>query len=177
MTMQVALLRGVNVGGKHKLAMADLRAAVAAAGAEEVSTYIQSGNVVFRWPGEAPTTLSADLERAIEAAAGFAVPVTLRSAGELAAVVAGAPFPTDEPTHLHVSFLREPPPPDTFASVDRAAFAPEEFAVAGRDLYLYLPNGMARTKLPQALGLGSRVEATTRNWRTVVTLHELTTTT
>jgi uncharacterized protein (DUF1697 family) len=173
MTTQVALLRGINVGGRHQLAMADLRAAFSAAGALDVSTYIQSGNVVFRWPGRSPATLRADLEARLEAVAGFAVPVTLRSDAEMAAVVAGAPFPTDEPTHLHVSFLQEPPGPAAFASVDRAAFAPEDFAVAGRDLYLFLPHGMARTKLPQALGLTSRVPATTRNWRTVVALRDL----
>jgi uncharacterized protein (DUF1697 family) len=171
MTVYVALLRGVNVGGHHQLPMADLRAAVAQAGAEDVSTYIQSGNVVFRHGAKAPR-LTRELQEAIAATAGFDVPVTLRTAKELRAVVEATPFPVSEPTRLHVSFLDETPPAGAFDSVDRAAFAPEDFSVVGREVYLHLPSGIGRTKLVQALGLYTRHPATTRNWRTVVTLRD-----
>jgi uncharacterized protein (DUF1697 family) len=173
MTTYVALLRGINVGGNRKITMADLRTMFAAAGAENVTTYIQSGNVVFRHSADTPGRLTSDLERQITVATGFEVPLTLRTAEELATVIAGTPFPTTEPTQLHVTFLDAPAPAGAFDGVDRAAFAPEDFAVSGRELYLYLPHGMARTKLPQALGLYRRHAATTRNWRTVVTLHDL----
>ena len=172
MTVYVALLRGINVGGKRKVPMADLRTAVAEAGGRDVATYIQSGNVVFRHPSE-EKRLTPELEAAIAATAGFDVPVTLRTADELGAVVGACPFPTSEPTQLHVSFLDEVPPADAFDAVDRAAFAPEDFAVIGREVFLHLPNGIGRTKLVQALRLYTRHPATTRNWRTVVTLHEL----
>jgi uncharacterized protein (DUF1697 family) len=173
MAIYVALLRGINVGGRHSVKMADLRAQFLEAGAADVTTYIQSGNVVFRHSAR-PSALTRHLEAHLTAAAGFEVPVTLRTAEELATVVAGAPFPTTEPTQLHVSFLDEPPPSGAFASVDRDAFAPEDFAAAEREVYLYLPNGIGRTKLVQALGLTSRLTATTRNWRTVERLLGLT---
>ena len=172
MTVYVALLRGINVGGNRKLAMADLRDAIAGAGGSDVATYIQSGNAVFRHPGKA-RPLTPKLEAAIAGIAGFDVPVTLRTADELAAVIASTPFPTSEPTQLHVSFLDEPPPAGAFDAIDRAGLAPEDFALIGREVFLHLPNGIGRSKLPQALGLYTRHPATTRNWRTVVTLHDL----
>jgi len=172
-TTYIALLRGINVGGNHKLPMTDLRTMVAEVGARSVRTYIQSGNVVFDHDSDTPASLEAELARSITASAGFAVPVTLRTAEELSTIFAGAPFPTSEPTQLHVSFLDQPPPTGAFATVDRAAFAPEDFALSGRDLYLYLPGGMARTKLPRALGLYTTLAATTRNWRTVMSLRDL----
>ena len=172
MTVYVALLRGINVGGNRKLAMADLRDAIAGAGGSDVATYIQSGNAVFRHPGKA-RPLTPKLEAAIAGTAGFDVPVDAahgRRAGRGHRV---HPFPTSEPTQLHVSFLDEPPPAGAFDAIDRAGLAPEDFALIGREVFLHLPNGIGRSKLPQALGLYTRHPATTRNWRTVVTLHDL----
>ncbi len=171
MTTFIALLRGINVGGKHKVAMADLRAIFADAGGENVTTYIQSGNVVFTHPARPPDKLGADLEQRIEARTGFAVAVVLRTARQWAAVVRDNPFPGKE-THLHVTFLSSDPTAGALDSVDAAAFAPEEFELVGRQLYLYLPNGMARTKLPKALDVFT-TPVTTRNWRTVSKLAEL----
>jgi len=173
-TTFVALLRGINVGGRHTLAMADLRALFVGAGCDNVVTYIQSGNVVFTHAGRSSDRLGADIERRIEELTGFAVPVIVRRADEMVAVVAGNPFPDVEATRLHVTFLTADPPPDALAAVDAEAFAPEEFVLAGREIYLHLPNGMARTKLPQALDVFS-TPVTTRNWRTVLKLTELAT--
>jgi len=170
-TTFVALLRGINVGGRHKVAMADLRAAFADAGCEGVTTYIQSGNVVFEHAADADE-LGVELERRIEAMAGFAVAVVLRTGAEMAAVVRDNPFPGVEPTKLHVIFLSSDSPPGALDRVDAASFAPEEFVLAGRQLYLHLPNGMARTKLPRALDVFP-TPVTTRNWRTVLKLVEL----
>jgi len=170
-TTFVALLRGINVGGRHKVAMADLVALLAEAGGENVVTYIQSGNVVFSHAARSPGELGADLARRIEAMTGFTVPVVVRTAAELAAVVGNNPFPGREPT-VHVTFLGADPPPGALDAVDAAAFAPEEFALVGRQIYLHLPNGMARAKLPQALDVFS-TPVTTRNWRTVCKLVDL----
>jgi len=167
----VALLRGINVGGRHKVAMADLEDLFAEAGGKSIVTYIQSGNVVFTHVARSPDKLGADLARRIEAMTGFTVPVVVRTAAELAAVVANNPFPGREST-LHVTFLSADPPPGALDAVDAAAFAPEEFALVGREIYLHLPNGMARTKLPQALDVFS-TPVTTRNWRTVCKLVDL----
>jgi uncharacterized protein (DUF1697 family) len=171
MGVSVALLRGINVGGSHKLPMADLRAVFADAGHRDVTTYIQSGNVVFTHAGRSAVALQKDLEQRIAAATGFAVPVVLRTARELAAVVAANPFPRATPTTLHVVFLGAAPEPGAMNGIDADAFAPERFARRGRDLYLHLPDGMGRAALPRAL---DRVApGTARNWRTVTTLAEM----
>lgn len=172
MTTFIALLRGINVGGRHKVAMADLRALFAEAGGEDVTTYIQSGNVVFGHRARSPDKLGGELEQRIEAMAGFTVAVVLRTAAQMAAVVSDNPFPDVEPTKVHVTFLSSDPPAGALDKVDAAAFAPEEFVLAGRHIYLHLPNGMARTRLPQALDVFP-TPVTTRNWRTVLKLVEL----
>ena len=171
MTTYIALLRGINVGGSRKIHMADLRELFSAAGCEDVASYIQSGNVVFTHP--APEgDLTADLERRIEEETGFDVPVVLRTAAAWDDVVRANPYPDVEPTTLHVAFLAKPPAPDAVKAFDAARFAPEEFVVVGRDVYLHLPDGMGRAKLPPALPL-IRGVGTARNWRTVLKLAEL----
>ena len=172
MTRFIALLRGVNVGGKRKVAMADLKAVFAEAGGQDVTTYIQSGNVVFTHRSRSPKKLAADLEERVEATTGLAVPVYLRSAREWEDVIAANPFPDVDPATLHVAFLEGEPTPGSVDSIDRAGFAPEEFELVGREVYLHRPNGMARTKLPHALEALGR-PMTVRNWRTVTKLAEL----
>lgn len=168
----VALLRGVNVGGARKLPMAELRTIVASAGARDVTTYIQSGNVVFTHPGRAAATLEGGLERRIEDATGLDVTVMLRSPAQLAKVVRANPYPKAEATKLVVLFLKGRADPGTLRTVDPGAFAPESFVVAGPEVYLHLPHGQGRAKLPVALG---RVlpPSTARNWQTVTKLLEL----
>lgn len=175
MPAYVALLRGINVGGNRRLKMADLREVFAAAGAHDIATYIQSGNVVFTHPARSQPALAAELEQRIAKKVGLAVPVVLRSAGELARAIADSPFPDADADELHVAFLATRPPANV-PPIDARAFAPERCAVIGRDLYLYLPNGMGRSKLaaavlarPTAIGAGG----TARNWRTVLKLSEL----
>jgi uncharacterized protein (DUF1697 family) len=175
MPAYVALLRGINVGGKRLIKMSDLRDVFAGADAREVATYIQSGNVVFTHAARSLPKLAAELERRIARTAGFQVPVVLRTASELARVILDSPFPEADPDHLHVAFLAVRPPAIR-PLIDAAAFAPERFVLRGRELYLYLPGGMGRSKLgaavlarPRAIGAG----ATARNWRTVVKLNEL----
>src|SRR5688572_24721357 len=169
----IALLRGVNVGGKHSLPMKSVKALFEEAGHRDVVTYIQSGNVVFESDAKEPA-LCADLERRLARAAGFAVPVMLRSSAEMRKVVQRQPFANADVAHLHVSFLATPPPKGALAPVDLDAAAPEEAAVVGRELYLHLPNGVGRARLPIAIGKvpGLR-DGTLRNWRTVTKLVEL----
>lgn len=171
-TTWIALLRGINVGGARKLPMADLRAILADAGCADVTTYIQSGNAVFTHAARSAPKLETDLEQAIEAATGLHVPVRLRSAAQLAAVVRGNPFPGVEPTKLVVLFLKDKPDPAALRSIDANAFAPEAFVARGREIYLHLPNGQGRAKLPQALGR-IKTPATARNWQTVMKLLDL----
>lgn len=153
--------------------MVDLRAVFTAAGARQVSTYIQSGNVVFAHPSGPPERLRVELQQRIGAAAGFPVPVILRTAADLASVVRDNPFAELDSTRLLVAFLAEARATEALDSVDRTRFAPEEFALRGREVYLHLPAGAGRAKLPQTLDALLATWSTTRNWRTVTKLLEL----
>ena len=150
--------------------MADLRALMAEAGATQVQTYIQSGNVVFDHAQAKDEALRDDLERRLAERFGFDVPVILRRAAAWDAVVRGNPFQGAEPTRLLVSFLRDDPPKGAADAIDRAAFTPEEFVLAGREVYLHLPDGFGRAKLPAALTRVLGTPETARNWRTVLKL-------
>jgi uncharacterized protein (DUF1697 family) len=167
----VALLRGVNVGG-HRIRMPDLIELFGAAGCEDVKTYVQSGNVVFRHNQRSDQALIDDLEKRMKAEYGFAVPVILRHQDEWQAVLDDNPYPVDEPTKLHVVFLASKPPAKALDVVDRGAFEPEQFTLIGRHIYLHLPEGMGRAKLPPKLDIKG-VVGTARNWRSVTKLAEL----
>jgi uncharacterized protein (DUF1697 family) len=172
MTTYVALLRGINVGGNRKIRMTDLRDIFTEAGCGEVASYIQSGNVVFNHPSDEPE-LVAELERRITAATGFDVPVVLRSDVELQGVLDANPYGDPEHTTLHIVFLATPPSAEAARAFDASRFAPEEYRVIGREVFLNLPNGLGRAKLPPALPL-IRGAGTARNWRTVQTLADMT---
>ena len=172
MTTWIALLRGINVGGHRKVPMADLRALVEGLGYSDVSTYIQSGNLVFAADG-GEADIAAALESAIEARFGFAVPVIVRSAEEFA-MVAGAHPLADGGTDaglLMVAFLDRAPVATPQDVIDEDAFLPDRLLQVGRQIYLEYPNGSGRSKLNAALlerRLG--VRATVRNWKTVQAL-------
>jgi len=175
MTVSIALLRGINVGGHRKVPMATLRDLFVDAGYDQVTTYIQSGNVVFSHRSPSSDRLRADLETRIGDAMGFEVPVMVRTKAEMADVVVRNPYPGVEGTELHVLFLADDLPAgalDAIDSIDVERFAPETLVVSGREIYLHLPDGMGRAKLPAALGRLD-MATTARNWRTVEKLLEL----
>lgn len=172
----VSLLRGINVGGRHKLLMRELAAMFVEAGCEDVRTYIQSGNVVFRADPSLADGLSARITTAIAASHGYQLPVVIRTAADLARVVRGNPFLADgaDPTRLYVGFLAEAPDPAKVARLDPDRSPPDAFEVRGDAVYLHFPNGVARSKLTndyldRTLGTVSTI----RNWRTVCRLHEM----
>jgi uncharacterized protein (DUF1697 family) len=172
----VALLRGINVGGKNPVPMADLARLFTAAGCASVRTYIQSGNVVFVPPAKLPADLAGLLAKRIEATFGFKVPVVLRSAGELDAVVRDNPFLAQgiEEDRLHVMFLADTPAAEAVARLDPERSPPDRFLVVGRDVYLHLPNGAARSKLTNDhFDRNLATVSTVRNWRTVSKLLEM----
>jgi uncharacterized protein (DUF1697 family) len=170
MPVVVALLRAVNVGGKT-LSMAALRDAAGAAGIDDARTYIQSGNLVGRTKARSMEPLARKLEAAIADLGGVAPDVTLRTRAELAAAIDADPFVRrgEDSKHVHVWFGLQKGPAPTSALPDAEVFAPEEVAAVGRDLHLFLPNGMGRAKLPVAIGR-TKFHGTARNWRTVTTL-------
>jgi len=162
MPRQIALLRGVNVGGHKKVEMARLRALMESLGYRDVRTYVQSGNVVFSGAKRS----EAHLEQALEKEFGFAVPVVLRTRDELAAVVRRNPLRevASDPAKHVVVFCGAKAAVD----LDAAAFEPERFVVSGREVYFWAPAGLARSELAKVLAakpLGAK--STARNWRTV----------
>jgi len=172
----VALLRGINVGGKNKLPMKDLAAMFTEAGCDDVRTYIQSGNVLFRARPALARRVPELVTRAIADRAGLRVPVVTRTAAELAKVVSANPLLRAGADHakLHVAFLAKQPAAGRVAGLDPDRSPPDEFVVRGREIYLHCPGGVARTKLTNDY-FDSRLATTStvRNWNTVLKLLEL----
>ena len=155
--------------------MADLRALLTDAGFADVATYVQSGNIVLT-SALAGGELAAEVGALVSARFGFAVPVLARSGAELAAVIDYDPIPgaAQDPKRYQVTFLDEAPDAAVVSRLAAAASATERLAVAGRELYSFHPDGIARSKLAVQLTakqLGS--QATARNWATVTTLREM----
>ncbi|MGR8007442.1 DUF1697 domain-containing protein [Streptomyces hypolithicus] len=179
-TTYAALLRGINVSGHRKVPMVQLREVLAELDHRDVATYLQSGNAVFTTEAEdTEESLAANLRQAVEAHFGFAVDCLVRSGAYLNAVAEACPFPAVELAgkQLHVTFFSRMPAPERFASVDAAAYLPEEFRVGDRAVYLYAPDGLGRSKLGEVLArpaLVKDVVATSRNWNTVAKLVEMT---
>jgi uncharacterized protein (DUF1697 family) len=171
----VALLRGINVGGRAKVPMAGLRTTCESVGCTDVATYIQSGNVVLTSSRTAAALRSA-LEKAIAEQLGVAPVVVIRTPEQLIAVVGGQPFPDADTASVHVAFLSETPDKAQVAALEELDFPPEELAVCGDEVYFHLPNGMGRAKLPELFGRRVKIPATVRNWRTVNKLVEMSTT-
>jgi uncharacterized protein (DUF1697 family) len=176
-TRYVALLRAVNVGGRNSLPMPALREALAAAGLDDVSTVLQSGNVVFR-SGKTEAAVAKLVRATIADGFGLDTRALVRSGKELAAIAAKNPFlagrETRDPKTLHVAFLEKAPTKAATAALDPDRSPPDAFAVRGREVYLSYPSGSGRSNLTLAyLEKVLRVEGTARNWRTVRRLAEL----
>ncbi|MET8471366.1 DUF1697 domain-containing protein [Streptomyces sp. NPDC006422] len=175
-----ALLRGINVGGSKKVPMARLRPLIESLGLGDVRTHLQSGNVAFTAPdGGDEDQLAAAIGKAVEGEFGFPVDVIVRGHAYLKAVAEACPFPAAEleGKQLHVTYFSGPVTAERFASVDPAAYAPEDFRLGDRALYLYAPQGLGVSKLGAALSrpaLNKGLVATSRNWNTVTKLVELT---
>ena len=174
----VALLRGINVGGKNKLPMKELAGMFVRAGCSDVQTYIQSGNVVFRAdPAIVPIdSLPIRIEAAISQQFGLKVPVILWSAAEMQRALAANPFVKAGVAEelLHIYFLAEAGTRAAVQALDHERSPGDTFVVAGRKIYLHLPDGVAHTKLTNVYfdrQLGT--VSTLRNWRTVVALTSL----
>lgn len=175
--VHVALLRGINLGGKNKLPMKELCAMFEKAGCSDVRHYIQSGNVVFKATEKVVKALSRTIPEAISSRFEYDVPVVVFSSAELAEVASENPFVrarADSKT-LHVAFLAHAPAIGAIASLDPKRSPGDEFEVVGRRIYLRLPNGVARSRLTNAYfdaKLGTT--STLRNWATVETLLAMT---
>ncbi len=168
--VNIALLRGINVGGKNKLPMKDLAAMFVDAGCEDVRTYIQSGNVLFRAGPPLAQDIPSQISESILSRFGYRVPVVVRTARELQEVVEANPFAQVEfeANRLLILFLADLPDRARVESLDPDRSPGDEFAVVGREVFVHYPNGVARSKLTNAY-FDSRLSTTStaRNWRTV----------
>lgn len=173
----VALLRGINVGGKNMLPMKELVEIFAKAECTDVCTYIQSGNVVFRAPAPLLKELSALVTERIAARFGYRVPVIVRTAAQIAQVIRDNPFlKAGEPEKtLYVYFLADKPSALAVKNLDPDRSPPDRFCVCNREIYLHLPNGMGRSKLTNAyFDTKLSTASTARNWATVLKLAAMT---
>jgi uncharacterized protein (DUF1697 family) len=170
----VALIRGINVANTQ-ISMERLRNLCATSGFEDVRTYIQSGNVVFS-SGESGASCGKALAGRLQRELGKPVGVVVRSARELATVVAKNPFLREkgvETTRLHVAFLAEKPKADRLKALKAVDWGRDRLLVGGNHIYLHCPDGFGRSKLATKFERFLGVSATVRNWNTVSRLLEI----
>jgi uncharacterized protein (DUF1697 family) len=172
-TVHVALLRGINVGGRAKVPMATLRGLLTAMGGTAVRTHLQSGNAVFSHREEDTRRLGAELEQRIADELGLTITCLVRTGQEMRRVVTANPFPMEgvDGSRFLVVFLSGPAPLDKLATLDPAAYAPDEFRPGEREIYAHFPDSIRNSKLAARFTdrwLG--MTATARNWNTVTRL-------
>jgi uncharacterized protein (DUF1697 family) len=171
MPVYIAMLRGINVSGHKIIKMESLRVAFVSLGFEDVRTYIQSGNIVFKAALKRRADLAEIIANKISDGFGFSVPVLVRTKEELADVLKANPLlkraGIDE-SNLHVTFLAEAVPKAADETLKPLAGKSESFAVCGQEIYLHCPEGYGNAKLSNTeIEKKLSVPATTRNWKTV----------
>lgn len=181
MTIYIALLRGINVGGKNKIKMADLKRMLESIGLSRVETYIQSGNVLFE-SNEKEDTLRKKIEYEIETIFGFSVVVVLRTAAELERIIQDCPFSEDEVTEaessnsegesLYVSLLTQAPLQEKIEHLNTFRSEGDEYRIKNRDIYLLFRHSIRNSKLANNLQKLD-IPATVRNWKTINKLHAI----
>lgn len=174
MPVYVALLRGINVGGNNLLPMKEWAASLVKLGYDDVRTYIQSGNAVFRASSKKSAEIEASIAAAITKAHGFTPRVLVLSAGELEKAITANPFPEAQANHksLHFFFLASTPKADVEA-LNGLKAKTESFVVTKRVFYLHAPDGVGNSKLAARAEKLLGVPATARNWQTVFKLAEM----
>jgi len=177
MAVMVAMLRGVNVSGHNMIKMEALRALCESLGLRDAQTYVQSGNVVFRTKERNLAALAKRMEDAIERGFGFRPAVIVRTTSELKDAIARNPFAGRRGIHpgkLLVTFLASAPSAEGRERVLKIKADPEELFIDGREVYIYFPNGMGRTKLSwPTVGKMLGTSGTGRNWNSVTKLLEM----
>lgn len=171
----VALLRGVNVGKAKRVPMAEFRALLSKLGYTQVATLLNSGNAVFRSARGGPPAHAAKIAAALASELEVDVPVIVKSASELAAIVAGNPVKAEAAEHsrLLVAFTQEGKALASLAVIQSLVVPPERFVIGEHAAYLYCAAGILQSKAGEALlGRAGRA-ATTRNWATTLKLHAL----
>ena len=177
MPVFISLLRGINVGGHRKIRMVDLRAMFESLGYTQVTTYLQSGNVVFHSSRRSAGRIATLLETAIKASFGHDVTVLMRTPAQLRQIVNDNPYAAiakSNPTLVSVTFLSGRPAASGVRQLKLVDPGPDEFTIGREEIFLHCPNGCSRSRLtPTMLERQLNLQTTTRNWRTVMALHDL----
>ncbi len=178
MNQYISLLRGINVSGKNKIKMAELKEMFFSLGFENVITYIQSGNVIFSSQEKNKKDIEKKIKEEILKQWNFDVPVLIKTVEEFKNVVENNPFiEKDENidiTKLHLTFLKEIPLEEHLEKIKTYSFSPDEFIIDDKNVFVHCPNGYGRTKIHNNFFERKlKVEATTRNWKSILKLIEL----
>lgn len=177
MPVLICFLRGINVGGHSKIKMDALRALFVSLKFEEPQTYVQSGNVIFKTAERNLEFVASRLKQAITKKFACSPEIMLRSLAELRAVVSNNPFAKRaniEPAKLHAFFLASRPAKNAVENLRQLAIQPEEIHLIGRELFIYFPNGVGKSRLPWArLDKALQTHGTGRNWNSVTKVLEM----
>jgi uncharacterized protein (DUF1697 family) len=168
----IALFRGINVGGRNRLPMRALVDVLRDLGLQDIQTYIQSGNVVFRSEPADTASLSERMSAAVNASHGFTPQVLVLTLDEFEAAVQSNPYPeaASEPKSLHLYFLTSAPESPDLEALESLRSPSERFALQGELFYLHAPDGIGRSRLAASVEKALGVGATARNWRTVTAI-------
>ena len=171
----IALFRGINVGGKNKLLMKDLASLMESKGLKNVSTYIQSGNVVFQAAGSKDSGLATRIRDSIAESHGFRPEVIILDKTAIDKAISENPFPEadSEPKNVHLMFLSALPTNPDVKALERIRKPSERFALKGQVFFLHTPEGIGRSRLAARIEKSLGVSGTARNWRTVLKLQEM----
>lgn len=178
MSKKIAILRGINVGGKRKILMADLKLLFQNLGFSNIITYIQSGNVIFNDAKDVnDLELAQQIERAITAKYQFDVPVIIRSSKEIVKAVKKNPFyqkDAEDISQLHLTFLNDLPTKENLTKIESYNYEPDKFAINGKEVFIFCAGKYHQSKLTNNFFEKKlNLSATTRNWKTVLKLIEL----
>ncbi|MFA5326977.1 MAG: DUF1697 domain-containing protein [Prolixibacteraceae bacterium] len=174
----IAILRGINVGKGRKVPMADLKVLCGKLGLQNIQTYIQSGNVVFEQAKPEPIPELQDrLQQTFTKAFGFDIPVLIRTTAEWAESIAKSPFLKEENVdidRLHLTCLKEDPSSELLEKIKSYQYLPDRYEIIGRDVFIFCAAGYGTSKLTNPFFESKlKVPATTRNWKTVMKLYEM----
>lgn len=178
MRTYIALLRGINVGGKNKLPMRELVNSLERMGLQNVKTYIQSGNVIFRSSPNQETEISGQISREIQKSYGFTPHTMVVSLDEFRKAIDNNPFgaAVSEPQTLHLYFLETEPTNPDMEKLEKIKQDRERYSLKGKVFYLHAPDGIGRSKLATRVERALGAVATARNWRTVNQIYQIATT-
>lgn len=177
MKTKIAILRGINVGGKRKILMADLKELMKTLGYQNIQTYIQSGNLIFKADDKHQNKeIAHEIESAVLRKFDFEVPVIVLSAEEIENAVAKNPFYKADAdiNKLHLTFLNEVPNKEKLEQAETLDYAPDQFKIIGQNAFIFCEGSYHKSKLTNDFFEKKlKVKATTRNWKTVLKLWEL----